>query len=334
MKKNVLLYLSILYLCTTILYSQDIRGVDLIINNMTGRTFQAGLILYTDSIPAINRPFVMLNWGVSNLDTLFLSNQTGLTGGICRKEYTGATFTYPGDGYYIISYADSFRIAGITNILNSQTQPIKIIHENVLNAFLGYNNSPIVSSQTSILINNNEYSYSPNATDLDGDSLFFKLIPCYSSDYVSPDSINIDSLSGIINFFPNQIGTYSIAYKIEEWRLISGQYYFIGSSTHDMPIVVNSLTGINKFINNKVQLSIYPNPAQSYITIEFDLTETKNVSIEIKNILGQTVKTIDNNAFSNGVNKIEFDVSEFSKGLYFVHLQSENGILSKKFIKE
>ncbi len=290
MKKNVLLYLSILYLSTTTLCSQDIRGVDLIIGNVTGRTFQAGLILYTDSVPAINRPFVMLNWGVSNLDTLFFTNQTGVIGGICKRAYTGATFTYPGDGYYIISYTDSFRIADIANILNSQTQPIKIIHENILNAFLGYNNSPTVSSQTTILINNNEYSYSPNATDLDGDSLFFKLIPCYSSDYISPDSISIDSLSGVINFFPKQIGTYSIAYKIEEWRLLSGQHYFIGSSTHDMPIVVNSLTGINEFAEHNVQLSIFPNPAKSNFTIEFDLTETKNGSIEIKNILGQTIK--------------------------------------------
>ncbi len=82
------------------------------------------------------------------------------------------------------------------------------------------------------------------------------------------------------------------------------------------------------------ELSLYPNPAQSQLTIEFELAETKNVSIEIRNILGQTVTTINNRVFPYGKNKIEIDVSEFSKGLYFIQLQRENKIVSKKFVKE
>lgn len=80
-------------------------------------------------------------------------------------------------------------------------------------------------------------------------------------------------------------------------------------------------------------LKIYPNPAQSQITIEFNTTEKSFFSVQIKNILGKTVKVIDDRAFSNGKNKIKIDVSEFSKGLYFVQLQSENEIKSTKFAK-
>ncbi len=93
--------------------------------------------------------------------------------------------------------------------------------------------------------------------------------------------------------------------------------------------------GINEQSRTKNEdLKIYPNPTQSNITIEFDLTETKNVFLEIKNILGQTIKIIDNSAFEVGRNKVEIVVSEFSKSLYFVQLQSGHGILSKKFVKE
>lgn len=92
-------------------------------------------------------------------------------------------------------------------------------------------------------------------------------------------------------------------------------------------------TSISETTSNMI-FNIYPNPAQSQITIEFDLAETKNTFIEIKNILGQTIKTISNYAFVRGNNKIEIDISEFSKGLYFVQLQSENRITSKKIIKE
>lgn len=86
--------------------------------------------------------------------------------------------------------------------------------------------------------------------------------------------------------------------------------------------------------NNNIDFVIYPNPSTSQVTIEFELSETKNASIEIKNILGQTVRMISNNSFAKGINKVEIDLSEFSSGLYFVQLQSENKITSKKFIKE
>lgn len=93
------------------------------------------------------------------------------------------------------------------------------------------------------------------------------------------------------------------------------------------------LTGISKKQIGHEILKIYPNPAQSQITIEFELSNTKNTIIEIKNALGQTVKTIDNKALSKGKKKIEIDVSEFSKGLYFIQLQCETKIISTKFAK-
>jgi photosystem II stability/assembly factor-like uncharacterized protein len=91
--------------------------------------------------------------------------------------------------------------------------------------------------------------------------------------------------------------------------------------------------GINESHIENETLKIYPNPATNQITIEFDLAETKNIFIEIKNVLGQTVQTISN-SFSQGTNKIEIDVSNFSEGIYFVQLQSGNKIVYQKFIKE
>lgn len=82
--------------------------------------------------------------------------------------------------------------------------------------------------------------------------------------------------------------------------------YLIGGTECDVS------TGMNEKQNGGDQSNIFPNPAQSQITLDFNLTETSNSAIEIKNILGQTVKTINNSAFSKGKNKIEIDVSEFS----------------------
>ncbi|MES2138411.1 MAG: T9SS type A sorting domain-containing protein [Bacteroidota bacterium] len=100
----------------------------------------------------------------------------------------------------------------------------------------------------------------------------------------------------------------------------------------------NGTTGIKDIAVNNT-FTIYPNPVSVKITIEFE-TATSFSSIEIKNVLGQTVKTIDSRAFLNGKNNtstkisMTIDVSEFSKGLYFVQLQGETKILSKIFVKQ
>jgi trimeric autotransporter adhesin len=93
-------------------------------------------------------------------------------------------------------------------------------------------------------------------------------------------------------------------------------------------------TGINESNLNNESFTIYPNPTSHQITLEFELTETNNTSIEIKNILGQIVKTISNTTFTKGNNKIEIDVSEFTNGIYFVQLQNGNQLINQKFIKQ
>ncbi len=126
--------------------------------------------------------------------------------------------------------------------------------------------------------------------------------------------------------------------EIPEWGCDSGGYevscfwykgvYVWGGTYCDYS------TGINEKQDIDYQSRIFPNPAQSQIEVEFDLKEPQNGTIAIKNILGQTVKIFNNGTFSKGKNRIEIDVSEFSKGLYFVHLISDSKIMSTKFVKE
>lgn len=114
----------------------------------------------------------------------------------------------------------------------------------------------------------------------------------------------------------------------------SAVYKFRRPDFYFAKYVLESLLTTTGDLVQNIFLNIFPNPATNHITIEFDLTETTNISIEIKNILGQTVKEIDSSLYSNGKNKIEIDVSEFSQGLYFMQLKSENEFISKKFVKQ
>jgi Leucine-rich repeat (LRR) protein len=84
-----------------------------------------------------------------------------------------------------------------------------------------------------------------------------------------------------------------------------------------------SSVGINEKTNIS-SLSIYPNPVNSQLTIDF---EAEIVSITILNVMGKTVKT-----FVSSSNTI--DVSDLTKGIYFLQIETDKALVSTKFIKE
>ena len=76
----------------------------------------------------------------------------------------------------------------------------------------------------------------------------------------------------------------------------------------------------------KPLIKIYPNPTSSTLTIETNSTTKQN--IEIVNLLGQTMYT--HYIYS----KATVDVSAFPKGIYLIKLNTDKGIVVKKFVKE
>ena len=86
-----------------------------------------------------------------------------------------------------------------------------------------------------------------------------------------------------------------------------------------------SITGVGiseNSINN--QITVYPNPATTKLSI--DNVELKISSIMIIDLTGKTVKTVipANNTI---------DVSNLIKGIYFLQVQTEKGVINRKFIK-
>ena len=87
--------------------------------------------------------------------------------------------------------------------------------------------------------------------------------------------------------------------------------------------ISNQSLGVNEQTNTS-NLSIYPNPVNAQLTIS---SEDKIGTIVILNVMGKTVKTITSS--SNTI-----DVSELTKGIYFLKIQMDKGLVSEKFIKE
>jgi len=78
-------------------------------------------------------------------------------------------------------------------------------------------------------------------------------------------------------------------------------------------------------ITDNSEIKIFPNPATDIIEILTPLKE----DIEILNIQGQHIKSI-----STTGNKTSIDVSGLSNGMYFLKINTNNGIVVKRFIKQ
>lgn len=78
---------------------------------------------------------------------------------------------------------------------------------------------------------------------------------------------------------------------------------------------------------NDLISNIYPNPTNDKVTI--DLKNEGNASIQLFNILGQEVKTI--NAYNN---KVEVNVSDLHSGIYIIRVEQNNKTYTTKIMKQ
>lgn len=89
----------------------------------------------------------------------------------------------------------------------------------------------------------------------------------------------------------------------------------------------NLPTGINESSSNN-NITIYPNPVKDQLTINAENEKIK--SIEIMDVTGKIIP------IANGItqNTITINVADLPKGLYFLQIQTENGVGVKRFIKK
>jgi hypothetical protein len=91
-----------------------------------------------------------------------------------------------------------------------------------------------------------------------------------------------------------------------------------------------NVTGINEYNNVLNALMLYPNPTKGNLNIAYE--SSKNVLVQIINTQGQVVKTLNNKPSVGAPQTI--DVSNLSKGFYFVSFTDGENQFSKKLIIE
>jgi hypothetical protein len=81
------------------------------------------------------------------------------------------------------------------------------------------------------------------------------------------------------------------------------------------------------------KLSLFPNPAKTSVTLEFESSEDMTGSISLVNISGAVVKQLLPSAFiRSGKNSFNLELSGIRGGIYLVYLNTNKGFVTQKLI--
>jgi Secretion system C-terminal sorting domain len=86
-------------------------------------------------------------------------------------------------------------------------------------------------------------------------------------------------------------------------------------------------------LENKIGLDIFPNPTNNgYTNLSFNLEKNSEVRIDLMNNLGQNIKEVLNGELQQGKNKVQVKTSNLTKGLYYVNINVNNKLITKKLV--
>ena len=88
------------------------------------------------------------------------------------------------------------------------------------------------------------------------------------------------------------------------------------------------LEGENTAITN---LDVYPNPSRDIFNVSFVSDEVQNLEVSIINVVGEAVYTANLDQFVGQFTK-EVSLATYPKGVYFLEITTDKGVVNKKLI--
>ena len=93
-------------------------------------------------------------------------------------------------------------------------------------------------------------------------------------------------------------------------------------------------TEINDISNSIDEISIFPNPFDSHLTLQFISEQFQPVTIKIYDMQGRLIRELYDGPISRGSNSISFDTRPYlKKGIYFIEIKNKTRRFFKKIVK-
>lgn len=163
---------------------------------------------------------------------------------------------------------------------------------------------------------------------------------------------NGDSIINLDPFIPYNDGQspdYSVNFELDSTLMKNGFNFYYRFYANDKGIIPEHSSSPdsgyyecvwdipNRISKNEKSISYtlkqnFPNPFNPITTINYSLSKSSWVSLEIFDILGKKLKTLINEQENSGNYRIIFDASEFPSGIYFYTLKAVDFIQTRKMV--
>jgi len=230
---------------------------------------------------------------------------------ICNNYMTN--FAETNDGGYLID--GTFNITSqIQRVLYMKIDQQKNIEWTRYFGNMGYNNYPPNEARNVFTKSNNYFVFAANC-----DGLACAKLDKNGYGFCNFDTIDFkiaDTTYSMVNF---PLSSYTTNYLYEPGNLLF--------NTSDIS-AVDYCSSTNAITENEIKNgpNYYPNPTTGNLTVE-----AENIKqIEVTDMLGKIIKVIN----AGSQNKVLIDLTEASKGIYFIKLSTDKTIEVKKIIKE
>ncbi|WP_158859143.1 T9SS type B sorting domain-containing protein [Lunatibacter salilacus] len=268
-RKQLLLGLTLfLSLIVSQTMATHIRAGEIIAERVSVQTltYRITVVGYTDTRSTVEFGPGIVYFGDGREERLNTESefvQTETLGNNIQKNVFVILHTYQGPGNYTIRFLEFNRNAATLNMDQSVDTPFYLETLIRIDPFLGVNNSPVLTiPPVDNGAVNQTYIHNPGAYDPDGDSLVYVMdIPKQAfqrpvNNYRSPASgefsfsrqngttppvLELDPVTGdLIWDAPGIAGQYNVAFRIEEWRQVNGEWVRIGYVLRDMQIIIEN----------------------------------------------------------------------------------------------
>lgn len=124
-----------------------------------------------------------------------------------------------------------------------------------------------------------------------------------------------------------QIGTESIGAVVCNMVTTRLSDSTIVVATHGNGVYKSKITSVDDLLNTNeisegnINTLLYPNPANKITYVEFTLNNSSSTSLIIYDQLGRVVQKNKEQILPSGINRIEFNVSNYNSGIYYYKLK-------------
>ena len=149
-----------------------------------------------------------------------------------------------------------------------------------------------------------------------------------------PDSsVSMEQSIGFIHFKIDRVPGLSIGTQISNQAAIYFDYN-APIFTNTPVSVIDQFTTVVDMNTKELEVAVQPNPFERDLLIQYELQNSSDVQIRLYNQLGQCVYQQAYSQQASGQQQVFLHTSALTSGLYILQVETKEGSISKKLIKE